>query len=362
MGAGVIRVERNGAAEGVDGTLPLGGRLAQVVQPLIVRLVRRSGRRPQLIQSTALGRRQDGADPLRDRPGDFGLQSQRIPHRTLELLSPDLRVAPRRDQPGVDAHPIGASILGANDQQGRLDDVVHGQLLPDRDHRRGPVTERQHGRQRPHLQRTYLAERRDQLIGELVGEVGRGRFARNVPERQDSHARDRRRHDGGRRAPRPDKERRHEQDERRRRRQERPAATAAWLWCRGRRCGLHRDGRRQVQRFAQPLLQLADASISPGRIRVQCPLDHADEAFGHVRPHITQRLTPAIRVRPPQLLHRRGDDRKLSGDEVEEQDADAIEIALDRGFLTSEDLGRQIERCPDETAGAGESPRLSRSP
>ena len=113
--------------------------------------------------------------------------------------------------------------------------------------------------------------------------------------------------DGGRRAPRPDEERRHEQDERRRSRQERHAERRRrGFACRGRRCGLRWDGRRQVQRFAQPLLQLADASISPGRIRVQCPFDHAHEAFGHVRPHITQRLTPAIRVCSQQLLHRRG--------------------------------------------------------
>ena len=165
--------------------------------------------------------------------------------------------------------------------------------------------------------------------------------------------------DGGattrRRAPRPDDERRHEQSTSTvaAARNGTPA-TAAWLRCRGRRRGLHRDGRRPVQRFAQPLLQLADASIAPDRIRVERPLDHAHEAFGHVRPQITQRLTTAIRVCPPQLLHRRGDDRKLPGDEVEEHDADAVEIALDRGLLTAEDLGRQIERCPDETAGAGE--------
>ena len=59
-------------------------------------------------------------------------------------------------------------------------------------------------------------------------------------------------------------------------------------------------------------------------------------------------------MRLPQLLHRRRDDRKLAGDEIEEHHADAVEIALDRRLLTAEDLGRQIERCPDETAGAGE--------
>jgi hypothetical protein len=108
------------------------------------------------------------------------------------------------------------------------------------------------------------------------------------------------------------------------------------------------------KRFAQPLLQLTDASKAPDRVRVKSPFDHAHEAFGHVRPQIAQRLTKAIRVCPLQLLHRRGDDRKLPGDEVEEHDADAVEIALDRGLLTAEDLGRKIERCPDETAAAGE--------
>ena len=132
-----------------------------------------------------------------------------------------------------------------------------------------------------------------------------------------------------------------------RRRRRRFAVASGAVACTGTAAARSSDSR-------NPCSSSPTLSISPGRIRVQCPLDHAHEAFGHVRPHITQRLTPAIRVCSQQLLHRRGDDRKLAGDEVEEQDADAIEIALDRGFLASEDLGRQIQRRPDEAAGAGE--------
>ena len=157
-----------------------------------------------------------------------------------------------------------------------------------------------------------------------------------------------------RRAPHPDDERGHEKHERRRGGEERHAKTKAAFRCRGRGRDQRRDGRRPLQRFAQALLQLTDASIAPDRIRVERPFDHAHEVLWHVRPQVTERLTTATSVRLLQLLHRRGDDRVFPGDEVEEHDADAIEIALDRRLLTAEDLGRQIERCPDETAGTGE--------
>ena len=174
----------------------VGRRLAQIVESLIVRLVGLRRRRPGPAQASALGRGQHGADALGDGAGDLGLQRQRIAQRSLELLRPDLRVAAGRDQPGVDAYPIRAAVLAANDRQRGFDDVVDAQLLADLDHRRRAIAELQHRRQRRHLQRLNLAERRDQLIGELVGEVGRRRIARDVSERQDRHARDR---GGGRR-------------------------------------------------------------------------------------------------------------------------------------------------------------------
>ena len=55
-----------------------------------------------------------------------------------------------------------------------------------------------------------------------------------------------------------------------------------------------------------------------------------------------------------QLLQRRGNDRKGARHEVEEHDADAVDVALDRRLLAAEDLGRQVERCTNEAAGTGE--------
>ena len=109
-----------------------------------------------------------------------------------------------------------------------------------------------------------------------------------------------------------------------------------------------------VQRVAEPLFELADAAIPARRVAVERALDDADETLGHVGPQVAQRLTESSRVCARQLLHRRGGNGKLAGDEVEEHHADAVEIALDRGFLPAENLRRQIERRSDEAVAAGE--------
>jgi hypothetical protein len=70
-----------------------------------------------------------------------------------------------------------------------------------------------------------------------------------------------------------------------------------WFLGRSRLEDLSRDGRRSIQRFAQCLLELADASIPPGWVAVQCPFDHPNEGFWHVRPQVAEWLTTAIRVR-----------------------------------------------------------------
>ncbi len=60
-----------------------------------------------------------------------------------------------------------------------------------------------------------------------------------------------------------------------------------------------------------------------------------------------------MRVRPRELLHRAGVHWELPGDEIEQQHAEAVEIALHRRALAAENLGREVERRPDEAVGAG---------
>ncbi len=108
-----------------------------------------------------------------------------------------------------------------------------------------------------------------------------------------------------------------------------------------------------MERLAQALLELADAAIAARRIAVERPFDHADKARRDVRSQVAEGLPQAIRMPARQLVHRRRNDRERSRDEVEEHDADTVDVALDRRLLAAEDLRRQIERRTNEAAGAG---------
>ena len=88
------------------------------------------------------------------------------------------------------------------------------------------------------------------------------------------------------------------------------------------------------------------------RIAIERTLNGRHIRLRQVRAEVAQRLALATGVGPRQLLHRSGHHGELPGDQVEQQHAQAVEIALHRRALAAEDLGRKIEGRADQPVGA----------
>src|SRR6185295_19473235 len=65
-----------------------------------------------------------------------------------------------------------------------LDERTNSELLCNHRERLIGVPKRPYGRRGSHLERSHLTERRDQLIGQSIGQIGSLCFTRNELERQ----------------------------------------------------------------------------------------------------------------------------------------------------------------------------------
>ena len=103
--------------------------------------------------------------------------------------------------------------------------------------------------------------------------------------------------------------------------------------------------------MGEAALHGADARIALGRIGLERALDDVDEAFRQVRPQVVQALALAAIVHPPQLGQRPRDVGIRAGDEVEQEDAEAVDVALRRGVGAGEHFRREVERRAGDRRG-----------
>jgi hypothetical protein len=107
--------------------------------------------------------------------------------------------------------------------------------------------------------------------------------------------------------------------------------------------------------LAEPCLHVAGGLVAGSGIRLQRALDHRDERRGEIRPKIPQLAAIAPLVRACQLIDRSCGDGELAGDEVKQQHAEAVQIALHRCGLPREHFRREVQRRPGDLRAAGVS-------
>lgn len=113
-----------------------------------------------------------------DAPGDLAPQFEKVAQFAVEALGPEMRVAGRVDQLGVDAHPVAGALDAA------FDDIAHGQFAADlfgafRLHAVG-----QGALGRDHEHAPHAREIGRQILGHRIGEILLVAAGAEIGERQ----------------------------------------------------------------------------------------------------------------------------------------------------------------------------------
>ena len=98
--------------------------------------------------------------------------------------------------------------------------------------------------------------------------------------------------------------------------------------------------------------ELVGGLRTPARLRIDRLIDQSRESRRDVRPCIAHAGTLTVLVCGAQLANRSAANRICSGDNPEEDHAEAVDVTLHGGRLAGEDLRCQIERCAGEIRSA----------
>ena len=105
--------------------------------------------------------------------------------------------------------------------------------------------------------------------------------------------------------------------------------------------------RRMVDHPRQRRRHLGRRGVAVRRVVGQRLVHHVDQRRGQIRAQPLQRLAPACPMLHPQGVHRAGLVQVPGGQQVEEQDADGVEVAGHRRGRAFEHFRREVHRRPD---------------